>query len=272
MPQILSSSAWQEFRGKPKNQTLNESAIHFAIVKDAQGKRRKCAVKFVDLSARPGLICEGLGWLLAGATDVHIPEFAAVLMVPIAKLSGCMAVPSFLSNHTEYPAWCVEIVDGSSVAQLSKWAFWLERGKHKCLEAENTAIMASFDYWVDNQDRNYGNVIKGPDGRYIAIDHEALLHALLYKPYGMNFELRSLLNEAEARMKPARFLKFKCDMAVAANKHEVAITNMKIRCISFLNAVLPGATQSADLWKDVEIFLDERCQKGWMSDELKVTV
>jgi hypothetical protein len=203
MPQILPSSAWVEFRGEPKFKTLNEGALHFALIKGPDGKERKCAVKLIDLTSRPGLLCEGLGWLLAQGSGVNVPSFAAVLRVPLAELAHSMTLPAFVSGYSEYLAWCVEIVDGKAVSQVHKWIFWLAR--LQSLYAKNTPVIAAFDLWADNQDRNYGNVIRSKDGQYVAIDHETLLHEVLWCKYtNMRFTLNSLLEEAECQFAALR--------------------------------------------------------------------
>lgn len=270
MPQILPPTAWQEFRGFPTGKTLNETAIHFAIVKGPDGKERKCAVKFIDLNSRPGLICEGLGWIFAQQAGVNVPAFAAILRVPLSKLSASMPLPSFLAGFQEYPAWCVEIVDGKAISQVHKWLFWLARAN--CLGAKNTPVIASFDYWADNQDRNYGNVIKSPNGQYVAIDHEALLHEVLYAPYGMKFTLNSLLVEAEKRLSAEKYLRFKCDMAVSAQKHEAAMNSARAAGSALLQKIIPDPAASKKIWTDIEAFLDVRAKLGWMSNELGVTI
>lgn len=270
MPQILPPSAWVEYRGFPNAKTYHESEIHFALVKGHDGIVRKCAVKFIDLNKGPGLICEGLGWILAKASGVNVPSFAAVLRVPLPKLATSMPIPSYLNSYTEYPAWCVEVVEGKSIAQVNQWIFWLTR--EFCLRAKNTPVMASFDFWADNQDRNFGNVIRSKEGKFIAIDHEVLLHELLYVPNGIQFRLNSLLVEAEARMSADRFLRFKCEMAAAAQEHEAAMNNIRTAGSAYLRKIIPDPTQASSLWNSIESFLDARSQLGWMSNRLGVTV
>lgn len=270
MPQILPSSSWVEFRGLPKVDTLHASEIHFALVKDSSGKDRKCAVKFIDLNASNGLVCEGIGWLLAKASGVSVPSFASILMVPVQKLSSSMKVPSWLHVYNEYPAWCVEIVEGNAVAHVHKWLYWLSVGN--CLKAKNTPVLASFDLFSDNRDRNFGNVIKSKDGKYVAIDHELLLYELLHVPVNRLFVLNSLLEVAEKRLSAELFLKFKCDMATAVSLHESAILSIRPNAMAFLESIIPDSAQSQIWWAKIETFLNARAQIGWMSNRLGVTL
>jgi hypothetical protein len=240
-------------------------------VQGEDGKERKCAVKLIDLTSRPGLLCEGLGWLLAQASGVNVPEFAAVLRVPLGKLGKSMPLPTFVSGHSEYLAWCVQIVDGKAVAQVHKWLFWLARAR--CLSANNTPIMAAFDYWTDNQDRNYGNVIRSKDGQYVAIDHESLLHEPIWrKYYGLQFGLNSLLKEAESRLSADKLHVFKCNMALAAEEHLNAIQKVKAVGQKFIKDLIPDSKLAVQLWSEIESFLTLRAQVDWLSRELGVIV
>lgn len=269
MLSILPTASWREFRGVPKGKTLNEGAMHFAIVVGTDGQERKCVVKFIDLKTRPGLLCEGLGWMLGQASGANVANFAAVLRVPLAELAQCMQLPSFLVGYHDYPAWCVEVVEGKALSQIHPWIFWLERAN--CLAAKNTPVIASFDYWADNQDRNYGNVIRAKDGKYVAIDHEILLHEIMYMPF-MSFKLNSLLEEAERKLSPNKLHKFKCDMALASSNHANAMAAVGKSGEDFLKKLIPNTAAAINLWQDIEKFLSIRATLGWMSSELGVIV
>jgi hypothetical protein len=271
MPQILPSSCWVEFRSAAIIKTLNEAALHFAIVRGADGKERKCAVKLIDMQTSPGLLCEGLGWLIAQAAGVNVSSFAGVLMVPIAELGSSMALPNFVHGHSEYPAWCVEVVAGTDLSQVHKWIFWVAR--IKCLLAKNTAVIAAFDYWTDNQDRNYGNVIRSKSGQYIAIDHESLLHEAIWRKYfGIQFTLNSLLREATLHLPPSRLHEFKFNMALAANIHEAALHQLKAAASQFVHAIIPDAAFASRIWSEIDAFLAPRAANGWLANELGVIV
>lgn len=82
------------------------------------------------------------------------------------------------------PAWCSEVVAGKAVRQIHKMAFFLERAKKTCLLSGDVRKIAAFDKWADLRDRNFGNVIRSSNGGYVAIDHESLLHDLLWLPTG----------------------------------------------------------------------------------------
>jgi hypothetical protein len=212
-----------------------------------------------------------LGWLLAQAAGGNVPAFAAVLRVPLVELGKSMTLPAFVAGYPEYLAWCVEVVEGSAVSQVNRWMFWLARAR--CLHAKNTPVIAAFDYWADNRDRNYGNVIRSRDGQYIAIDHESLLHDVVWrKYYGMEFTLNSLLQEARLRLPASQLHRFQCDMALAAEKHAIAIQAMKTVGVKFVSDIVPDPALSAQLWTEIETFLALRAQIGWLAGELGVIV
>ena len=242
-----------------------------ATVVDQNGAERKCFLKFIDLENSPGLLCEGLGWLLASSAGVRVPEFAAIVMVPISELSKSVSLPSWLSGHTEYPAWCVQVVDGKSIAEIHKWFFWFQR--NQCLKSNDAPSVAAFDIWTNNQDRNYGNVIRSKQGGYVAIDHEVLLHDLVWKNiFGIEYQERSLLKEAMCRLGAKDSHEFKCNAALAAGKHGTALDESWQDASLYFHAIVPNATNHSAVLSAIYNYLYARSASGWMSQELGVIV
>jgi len=194
---ILDASAWREFRGKPANAGLNETT-HLAKIADASGKLHDCFVKLLPMGG-PALLCEALGWLLARKSDVSCQAFGAIVLVPVDELRKCAPLPSKFDAMALCPAWCSEIVAGKSVRQIHKMFYFIAR--KNCLRKDARKI-AAFDQWSDLRDRNFGNVIQSRKGGYIAIDHESLLHDLLWVVTGCGFEERSLMVEAAKHCRP----------------------------------------------------------------------
>lgn len=60
---MLDASAWREYRGQPGKATANST--HIAVADDA-GVERICFVKLAPRLDKPTLLCEALGWVLAG--------------------------------------------------------------------------------------------------------------------------------------------------------------------------------------------------------------
>ena len=261
---ILDQSAWREFRGKPSNTGLNETA-HLAKIADQTGNLHDCFVKLLP-TQYPSLLGEAVGWLLARNSDVSCVAFAAIVLVPIAQLRASIALPSEFDNIDVCPAWCCEIVAGKSLRQIHKWAFWLAR-RH-CLRSKDVRKIASFDIWTDLRDRNFGNVIRAPSGGYIAIDHETILHDLIWPPSGKTFQLRSLLVEARQHLSAKDYQRFQLDMANAAQAHATGLTAARNDVADIITKIYPRLAPT--LVPAALNTLDQRAQTGWLANTLGV--
>lgn len=261
---ILDASAWREYRGKPANSGANETT-HLAKIADQSGKLHDCFVKLL-LPNGPALLCEAMGWLLARTSDVPCPAFAAIVMVPVEELRKHGPLPPKFDGMALCPAWCSEVVAGKSVRQVHKMLFFIARGN--CLRSKDARKIAAFDYWSDLRDRNFGNVIRSANGGYVAIDHETLLHDLLWLPCGIKFEERSLFVEARKNLSTADFQRFQMDMAGAANGHSQALDDAREDLRDIIAKIL--SIDPAPATESIMAALGRRSGPGWMSDELKV--
>ncbi|AMM13076.1 hypothetical protein AX768_02070 [Burkholderia sp. PAMC 28687] len=261
---ILDTSAWREFRGKPSSAGANET-VHLAKIADSTGKLRDCFVKLLPLNY-PSLLGEAIGWLLARSSDVSCVSFAAIVLVPLSELRKSLILPAAFDAMHECPAWCCEIVAGKSLRQINKWAFWLAR--RNCLLSKDARKIASFDVWTDLRDRNFGNVIRAPGGGYISIDHETILHDLLWPPSGRIFQPRSLLAEAKQHLTVTQFQRFQVEMADAAQKHAEGLAAVRADLADIVNKIYPNL--AATLVPAALAALDQRAQAGWLANELGV--
>lgn len=261
---ILDASAWREYRGRPSSAGINETT-HLAKIADKTGRLRDCFVKLMQ-PGTPALLCEALGWLLARAAGVQCSDFAAIVLVPVAELRRHGSLPSTFDGVALAPAWCSEIVAGKSVRQVHKMSFVVARGN--CLRSKDARKIASFDQWSDLRDRNFGNVIQSPKGGYVAIDHETLLHDLLWVPSGIRWAEHSLLEHARKALKSSDFQRFQIDMAVAAAGHEQAMAAAEASIDEIIVKLLPAHAPA--LSAAIKNALYERSAPGWMSDKLKV--
>lgn len=263
---ILDASAWREFRGKPANAGINETT-HLAKIADQSGKLHDCFVKLLPLDG-PALLCEAIGWVLARKSNVSCPNFGAIVMVPVTELRKNCQLPAKFDGMNFCPAWCCEIVAGKSVRQIHKMVFFLAR--KACLRSKDARKIAAFDQWSDLRDRNYGNVIQSSKGGYVAIDHESLLHDLLWLPTGRGFEERSLLVEARSNLSVQEFQRFQVDMANAANGHAQALRDAQADLEDIIAKIIPAHATAAT--KIIVQSLDQRAQPGWLSNLLGVIV
>lgn len=261
---ILDSSAWREYRGRPANVGQNETT-HLAKIADSYGKLHDCFVKLL-VPDGPALLCEAMGWLLARASAVPCPAFAAIVMVPVDELRKYGALPDKFNGMALCPAWCSEVVAGKAVRQVHKMSFFIARGN--CLRSKDARKIAAFDHWSDLRDRNFGNVIRSSNGGYVAIDHETLLHDLLWLPCGIKFEERSLLVEARKSLSTADFQRFQMDMAGAANGHSKALDDAREDLRDIIAKIL--SIDPIPATESIMEALGRRSGPGWMSEELKV--
>lgn len=261
---ILDGSAWREFRGKPSSAGVNET-VHLAKIADMDGRLYDCFVKLLPLNY-PSLLGEAIGWLLTRSANVACAKFAAIVLVPLDELRKSTKLPSEFDSMKVCPAWCCEVVPGKSVRQIHKWAFWIKR--RDCLRSIDARKIASFDVWTDLRDRNYGNVIRSSSGGYISIDHETILHDLIWVPSGKTYESRSLLSEAQQHLPVLEFQRFQVDMAKAAESHASGLALVSNDLAEIVHKIYPHL--SASLTPAILDALNERAQAGWLANTLGV--
>lgn len=261
---ILDASAWREFRGIPSNLGVNKT-VHLAKIADTSGKLHDCYVKLLPLNY-PNLLGEAIGWLLTRSANVPCVSFAAIVLVPLDELRKSTELSSEFDGVATCPAWCCEVVSGKPVRQIHKWRFWLAR--RKCLNSIDARKIASFDLWTDLRDRNFGNVIRSQNGGYVSIDHESILHDLIWPPSGKTFGENSLLVEAKLHLSAEDFQRFKMDMSNAANDHTNGLTTARADLIEIINKIYPNL--SASLTPAILDMLNQRAQTGWIASKLGV--
>jgi hypothetical protein len=261
---ILDASAWREFRGTPASSGANPTT-HLAKIADPTGKLHDCFVKLLPANG-PALLCEALGWILAKRSDVACPAFGAIVLVPLAELAKSHPLPPQLQGQALCPAWCSEVVSGKSLRQVHKMAFFI--AKKNCLRSRDARKIAAFDKWTDLRDRNFGNVIQLSKGGYVAIDHETLLHDLLWLPTGTAFVEQSLYVEARKALSQQDFQRFQVDMANAAKGHGEALVDARQDLLDIIGKLSPANTAAAS--QSIINMLDQRAQAGWLANSLGV--
>ncbi len=196
------------------------------------------------------------------------PELAIALSTWLVSTRKCAPLPTKFDGIDLCPAWCSEIVAGKAVRQVHKMVFFLAR--KACLRSKDARKIAAFDQWGDLRDRNFGNVIQSSRGGYVAIDHESLLHDLLWVPTGRGFEERSLLVEARSALTPQEFQRFQVDMANAAKGHAQALDDARADLGDIIAKLIPAHAPAAT--QAIVQTLDQRAQSGWLSNNLGVIV
>ena len=261
---ILDSSAWREYRGVPASLGINPTT-HLAKIADPYGRLHDCFVKLLPTNT-PALLCEALGWLLAKASGVSCPAFAGIVLVPMEKLRQATDASTVADRSAIAPAWFSEIVCGPSVRQVHTWGFLA--AKVDCLRSKDAKKIAAFDRWSDLRDRNLGNVIRSSIGAYVAIDHETLLHDLLWVPTGITWQEHSLYIEARKTLTPSEFLKFQIEMTGASELHGAALASQHSNLINLVNSIIPqgGAATATSIFN----LLRQRSGAGWLANDLGV--
>ncbi|MBP6006482.1 MAG: hypothetical protein KA740_02185 [Rhodoferax sp.] len=263
---ILNENAWREYRDKPGLTTLN--SVHIALVADESGVERLCYVKMLPDMTSPTLLCEAMGWVLAGHAGLRRADFAAFLFVDKDKLGQCQTLTYECMTFAGplIPAWCTEAIPGSAIMSGRKGpGMQFIQDQKTFLNSKDARKFAAFDKWTGLRDRNMGNVIRHKAGGYASIDHETMLHDILWGH--SHFNLHDLVSMAEAEFDAKRVKAFKSEMTRAAAGHAGALAGAKIELQALLNLLLPGEKNKH---ADALGFLDARSQSGWLANQLGV--
>jgi len=265
---VLDSSAWREYRGQPGKATHNSN--HIAVIADGAGVLRRCFVKLAPNPKKPTLLCEALGWVLAGHAGLRRADFVAIVLVDKKRLAECQPLPDeCLAAGDLIPAWCSSAIPGQPVNTHQRRPpkpagpqFHLDYKAF--MNTADARKIAAFDLWTDLRDRNLGNVIRMPTGGYASIDHETLLDDVLWTT--SPFLVNSITNWANKDFDEKKLKVFKSDMARAAAGHADALEKAR----ASLNAILLAMLSDNEKRMDVIEFLETRSKRGWLAHVIGV--
>lgn len=269
MIDILPSVSWREFRGEPANKGMNLTT-HLASVEDATGKLHSCYVKLCPQNW-PSPITEAIGWQLIKALNLPAPDFAALIMVPLDRLRQSMKLDQHWLNHPEALAFCVSEVNGKPITSSWNWLATLrQKGTYKKHEV---AGICAFDYWVDNKDRNTGNLLLKKNGEQVAIDNEFILYDQLWKGrFGFQIIEKTILVEAKRILSTKEFNKFKLAVARHSKNHGNAMDTVRADIKALIFTLIPDVNIAQSVWEAVESFLTFRSDINWLPNELGVII
>ena len=168
---LLPAASWREFRGTPPKTGTNQT-VHLATVEDGTGKLHRCYVKMCP-SHWMTPITESVAWILSAELSLPRPQFAALILVPLDKLSKHLKLDQHWLGQPQALAFCASAVDGKSPTQGWQWLAPLRT--KRMFKRPEIARIAAFDLWADNQDRNTSNVLIERSGNCIPIDNELIL-------------------------------------------------------------------------------------------------
>ena len=238
------------------------------MIADSTGKLHHCYVKVCPPNF-PTPLTEALGWLLAEALDLPRPEFAALVMVPLDKLRQCTPLDQHWMNYPEMLSFCSSAVDGKAASHGWKWLAHLRTSK--IYGRPEVARISAFDHWVDNQDRNTGNLIVNSGGHCIPIDNEYILYSLMWNgrvPF--NIIHNSLLVEGQKHLRGEALKRFMIDMALQSKLHDAALVTASPNMQQLVSTIVPDPVQANALWGNIQQYLASRSQPDWLANELGV--
>lgn len=241
-----------------------------AMIEDPTGKLHRCYVKVCPPNF-PTPLTEALGWLLAEALDLPRPEFAALVMVPLDKLRQHIPMDQHWLNYPEMLSFCVSAVDGKTVSNGWKWTAHLRTAR--LYKRAEVARISAFDHWVDNQDRNTGNLIVKPDGDCVPIDNEYILYSLLWDgkvPFSVYHQ--SLLVEAGKYLRGEAHKQFMVETANQGKFHDSALSEASPNLQQLVMTLIPDKTAANALWVNIQQYLAGRAHPEWLPAQLGVIV
>ncbi len=264
MIRVMKADSWVEYRGQPPNRRQG-SLTHQATIRDLDGQLRRCYLKMDPPNVGDVVLAEWIGHLLLSALDIPRSAFAGIVLVPIDKLAHSLTIPEQMKEATLWPAFCCELVDNFKPVVLWRWR---ERLLLSRMYQEDEVIrIAAFDEWVDNPDRHDKNIILSRDGKFVAIDHDHLLQSILSK---LAVVPQTIMLQARKCLTPKDFDKFSVSVASASNQHSSCFTTARSDIEEAVKSIHIGNIPSDTLFKDIDAFLTERSQDGWLAQKLQV--
>ncbi len=269
MIDILSSASWREFRGEPANKGMNLTT-HLAVIEDVTGRLHNCYVKLCPPNW-PSPITEAIGWQLIRTLKLPAPDFAALIMVPLDRLRQSMKLDQHWLSYPETLAFCVSEVNGKPIT--SSWSWLASLRKKGTYKKQEVAGICAFDYWVDNKDRNTGNLLLKSGGEQVAIDNEFILYDQLWKgKFGFEIIEQTILAEAKKNLNAKEFQKFKLTVARQGKNHIDAMNMARADLRALIFTLFTDAKVAQSIWGSLDDFLTIRADINWLSSELGVIV
>jgi hypothetical protein len=269
MVELLPPDSWATFRGQPKEKGQNQTT-HLADIIGAGGVTRECYVKL----APPGWLTpltEAAGWLLARELSLPVPEYAAIVLVPLDRLRQAMPLDQHWLKYPMWPAFCCSTV--SQPGTLRRWMWRTSHRPPKLFERPEVSGVSALDEWADNQDRHTGNLLVDHTGQCVVIDNEFMLYGPLWHgrvPFTV--AKNSLLAQAQASLNAARCQRFKLEVARSANRHATALAACTPLIDSVVDRLIPDPAEAHALKTTVSAFLTGRSASGWLANQLGVIV
>ncbi len=151
-------------------------------------------------STNNSVISEALGYTLAKASGLTVADTAGVIIlrsdqIPENVLRKLLSQPSGSAPATEYVAWFSEDMKYPALlAECPSDAPDLMQIRNRSRVAADLAAngsapaVLSFDEWTENSDRHLGNLLGGPSGGLVLIDHGRLFRTPAWTPASLGLD------------------------------------------------------------------------------------
>lgn len=187
----------------PEALNPNREAVCIVQLTEADFGTSPAYAKFYDATKQPkALINECVGYLVAKSWGFEVPEHAAIVFLPLRKLSLAKGGSSsewlkkIAKTRETYPAFCSSALIASPPALVFNGDFDLVRQDVAMWPHLGAAI--ALDHVIANTDRHFGNLLRRARGVYSLIDH-----GRLFNEYSGNWSLSDVSSTQKYRNKLA---------------------------------------------------------------------
>jgi hypothetical protein len=165
----------------PEQLNNNREAVCIVQLAEVDFGVSPAYAKFYDVTKQPkALINECVGYLVAKSWGFDVPESAAIVFLPLRKLSLTKSGPNaewlkkIAKTRDTYPAFCSSALMASPPAFVFKGDLDLIRQDVAMWPHLGAAI--ALDHVIANTDRHFGNLLRRAKGAYSLIDHGRLFN------------------------------------------------------------------------------------------------
>jgi len=246
------------------NPTTHLVKIHFPEVGE-----RPAWVK-IDPQIKPFVSNEIIGWIIARALGISAPEHAALLIEEAAwfkeKLGENYPAGALLPESGLAMAWCTADMGHEPIRSVAPFDDW---NLLAFLRTEEGAMIAAFDHWLGNEDRNNGNLLRLPQGRYAVIDHGILFCYLDWRKGIIQPACNSLLLTKARQFVKEKRLTLKEYKRLTSGMAEFGYSHHRIAGMVYSEIFdIISSVEDSIAALNVLSCISERCPHRWVADQV----
>lgn len=268
---VITENSYKRFIGCVESRGWNAST-HLAEVDFGEGNEEAVVKVLTEDATWPQTGNEAIGYVLAKVGEIPAPAKAAILVADAEALRARMgtAYPAHAPEEGDVLAWC------ASLLPHLKTATWADAEQDAVLLSvlcsEAGAQIAAFDTWLCNADRNAGNLLRLPGGKWAVIDHELICNGVLgdwrkgtidHLPATSTLHSKAQQFHSAGRLTAKQLADLEARMLLAAEQHGAVATEAKPRLGYLLEQIYPDSTP-----ENVLTFVTNRAAPPWMRDML----